>query len=135
MWKDLSGTAIARAFSFTGVWHATSQIYKVDVEGKKQQKLTEGVHDYAAIKLNGKQLIATRHSMSMGDEIYAVSMKGEAKQLTFENKHIYDQVEMSKVEERWIKTTDGKDMLTWIIYPPKFDPNKKYPTLLYCEGQ
>ena len=71
---------------------------------------------------------------SMGDEIYAVSMKGEAKQLTFENKHIYDQVEMGKVEERWIKTTDGKDMLTWIIYPPKFDPNKKYPTLLYCEG-
>jgi len=124
----------SKSLFFTGVWHATSQIYKVDVEGKKQQKLTEGVHDYAALKLNGKQLIATRHSMSMGDEIYAVSMKGEAKQLTFENKHIYDQVEMSKVEERWIKTTDGKDMLTWIIYPPKFDPNKKYPTLLYCEG-
>ncbi|WP_434533916.1 prolyl oligopeptidase family serine peptidase [Bacteroides sedimenti] len=119
---------------FTGVWHATAQIYKVDSEGKKLQKLTDGVHDYAAIKLNGKQLIATRHSMSMGDEIYAVSMKGEAKQLTFENKHIYDQIEMGKVEERWIKTTDGKDMLTWIIYPPKFDPNKKYPTLLYCEG-
>ena len=124
----------SKSLYFTGVWHATCQIYNVDREGKKLQKLTEGVHDYATIKLMGKQILATRHSMSMADEIYAVSPKGEAKQLTFENKHIYDQVEMAKVEERWIKTTDGKDMLTWIIYPPKFDPNKKYPTLLYCEG-
>jgi len=124
----------SKSLYFTGVWHATSQIYKVDREGKKLYPLTTGVHDYASIRLAGKQLLATRHSMSMGDEIYAVSMKGEALQLTFENKHIYDQVEMGKVEERWIKTTDGKDMLTWIIYPPKFDPSKKYPTLLYCEG-
>ena len=33
-----------------------------------------------------------------------------------------------------MKTTDGKQMLTWVIYPPQFDPNKKYPTLLFCEG-
>ena len=41
---------------------------------------------------------------------------------------------MGKVEARWMKTTDGKQMLTWVIYPPQFDPNKKYPTLLFCEG-
>jgi dipeptidyl aminopeptidase/acylaminoacyl peptidase len=41
---------------------------------------------------------------------------------------------MGKVEERWIETTDGKQMLTWVIYPPHFDPNKKYPALLYCQG-
>ena len=55
-------------------------------------------------------------------------------QLTQENKEIYDQLEMGKVEGRWMKTTDGKDMLTWVIYPPQFDPSKKYPTLLFCEG-
>ena len=78
--------------------------------------------------------------MSMGDEIYAVNSArngdafAEAVQLTTENKQIYDQLEMGKVEARWMKTTDGKQMLTWVIYPPQFDPNKKYPTLLFCEG-
>ena len=76
----------------------------------------------------------------MGDEIYAVNSArngdafAEAVQLTTENKQIYDQLEMGKVEARWMKTTDGKQMLTWVIYPPQFDPNKKYPTLLFCEG-
>ena len=83
----------------------------------------------------GDKLITLRHSMSAADEIFSVSpASGEATQLSFENKFIYDQLEMGKVEARWMKTTDGKDMLTWIIYPPHFDPNKKYPTLLYCEG-
>jgi dipeptidyl aminopeptidase/acylaminoacyl peptidase len=59
---------------------------------------------------------------------------GQQDQITFINKSILDQLEMGRVEERWIKTTDNKDMLTWIIYPPGFDPSKKYPTLLYCEG-
>ena len=78
--------------------------------------------------------------MSMGDEIYAVNNTrngnafAKAEQLTFENKQIYDQLEMGKVEARWMTTTDGKQMLTWVIYPPQFDPNKKYPTLLFCEG-
>ncbi len=124
----------AKKIYFTGVWHATSQIYTLNLKDSSIKPLTEGVHDYASITLCGKKLIATRHSMSMGDEIYAVNMKGEATQLSFENKHIYDQVEMGRVEERWMTTTDGKQMLTWVIYPPQFDPNKKYPTLLYCEG-
>jgi dipeptidyl aminopeptidase/acylaminoacyl peptidase len=41
---------------------------------------------------------------------------------------------MGKVEKRMVKTTDNKDMLVWVIYPPNFDPSKKYPTLLYCQG-
>lgn len=130
-------SADSKSLYFTGVWHGESQIYNVDLAaGNKITALTEGVHDYAAVALMGDKLIAQRHSMSMGDELYAVELDGEHKvtQLTFENKHIYDQLIMGKVEERWMKTTDGKQMLTWVIYPPHFDPNKKYPTLLFCEG-
>lgn len=93
------------------------------------------MYDYASVALLGdKKMIAQRHSMSMGDEIYSIDLTGDhtVTQLTFENKHIYDQLTMGKVEERWMKTTDGKQMLTWVIYPPQFDPNKKYPTLLFC---
>ena len=113
---------------FTGVWHGESQVYQIDLaNGNKITPLTEGMYDYASVALLGDKLIAQRHSMSMGDEIYSIDLTGDhtVTQLTFENKHIYDQLTMGKVEERWMKTTDGKQMLTWVIYPPQFDPNKK----------
>ena len=132
-------------FYLTATWHGTTQIYRLGLndwrEGKQPVRLTEGLHDYGSIALCGNNLIATRHSMSQADEIYVVApgtaarnQYAESRQLTQENRHIYDQLEMGRVEERWIKTTDQKDMLVWAIYPPQFDPKKKYPTLLYCEG-
>ena len=130
-------SADCKRIYFTGVWHGESQVYQIDlVNGNKITPLTEGMYDYASVALLGDKLIAQRHSMSMGDEIYSIDLTGDhtVTQLTFENKHIYDQLTMGKVEERWMKTTDGKQMLTWVIYPPQFDPNKKYPTLLFCEG-
>ncbi|MFG6399378.1 MAG: S9 family peptidase [Parabacteroides distasonis] len=130
-------SADCKRIYFTGVWHGESQVYQIDLaNGNKITPLTEGMYDYASVALLGDKLIAQRHSMSMGDEIYSIDLTGDhtVTQLTFENKHIYDQLTMGKVEERWMKTTDGKQMLTWVIYPPQFDPNKKYSTLLFCEG-
>lgn len=130
-------SADCKRIYFTGIWHGESQVYQIDLaNGNKITLLTEGMYDYASVALLGDKLIAQRHSMSMGDEIYSIDLTGDhtVTQLTFENKHIYDQLTMGKVEERWMKTTDGKQMLTWVIYPPQFDPNKKYPTLLFCEG-
>ena len=130
-------SADCKRIYFTGVGHGESQVYQIDLaNGNKITPLTEGMYDYASVALLGDKLIAQRHSMSMGDEIYSIDLTGDhtVTQLTFENKHIYDQLTMGKVEERWMKTTDGKQMLTWVIYPPQFDPNKKYPTLLFCEG-
>ena len=131
----------SQSIYFIGVWHGETQIYNIDLAGNdKLTQLTDGMYDYASLALCGDKIIPRRHSMSMGDEIYAVNSArngdafAEAVQLTTENKQIYDQLEMGKVEARWMKTTDGKQMLTWVIYPPQFDPNKKYPTLLFCEG-
>ena len=131
----------SQSIYFIGVWHGETQIYNIGLaDNDSLNRLTDGMHDYASLALCGDKLIAKRHSMSMGDEIYAVNNTrngnafAKAKQLTFENKQIYDQLEMGKVEARWMTTTDGKQMLTWVIYPPQFDPNKKYPTLLFCEG-
>ena len=130
----------SQSIYFIGVWHGETQIYNIDLaDGNKLTRLTNGMYDYASLALCGDKMVAKRHSMSMGDEIYSLPLQygsdfAEATQLTFENKPIYDQLEMGKVEARWMKTTDGKQMLTWVIYPPQFDPNKKYPTLLFCEG-
>ena len=126
---------------FIGVWHGETHIYSVELDrDNRLTQLTEGQYDYASLALAGDKLIVKRHSMSMADEIYAVSTKrskksaAEVVQLTFENQHIYDQIDIGNVEGRWMTTTDGQQMLTWIIYPPQFDPSKKYPTLLFCEG-
>ncbi len=134
-WGDDSKTLY-----FIGVWHACVNIYQTDLKGNVMQ-LTDGVNDYGSLQLmnNGKTLLAERHSMSQGAELYAVTPAKKEKtlkveQLTFENKHLYDQMTFGEVRERWIKTTDDKDMLVWIILPPHFDETKKYPTLLYCEG-
>lgn len=125
---------------YLGIWHGLEQIYCLHLNQPDEQDptacrielITSTVADYASLALVGNELIAKRHSMSMGDEIFRIG--AEEVQLTHVNQHIYDQVDMGRVEARWQKTTDGQQMLSWIIYPPHFDPSKKYPTLLFCEG-
>ena len=125
----------SKTIYFTGVWHAKTQIYAADVANCTVKQITEGQHDYSGVSLLGNdKLLALRHSMSAADEIFTVSLDGEQTQISFENKHIYDKLEMGKVEERWITTTDGKKMLTWVIYPPHFNASKKYPAVLFCQG-
>ena len=115
--------------------HATDEIYRLDLKNGKITRITDGIHNYLNVAVAGKMLIAQRQSMSSPTEIYAVNPKdGKDTQITFVNKDLLDQLKFGNVEKRWIKTTDNKEMLTWIIYPPNFDPNKKYPALLYCEG-
>lgn len=127
--------ADGRSLYFTGVWHGTSMIYRTTLDGEIE-KLTDGDFDYTSVALLGDRLIATRQSMSMATEIYSMNAKANSAptQLTFENKHLYDQMDFGKVEARLCKTTDGKQLHSWVIYPPHFDPAKKYPTLLFCEG-
>ena len=119
---------------FTACWHATVQLYKVDLKGWTT-KLTEGQHDLGLGDVCDTRIYVLKHSMREANEIYLFE-KDETGlvQLTHENDNIYNQIERSTVVPRWQKTSDGKQMLTWIIYPPHFDPNKKYPTILYCEG-
>ena len=112
-----------------------TQIYRAAVESGLIAKITDGQHDYRSVKQAGDRLIAVRGSMSQPHEIYSVDpATGEAKELSFENQDILSKIEMGKVEERWITSSDNQKMLVWVIYPPKFDPAKKYPTILYCQG-
>lgn len=121
---------------FVGVWHATSMIHSTNLKGEVKQ-LTDGMYDYTSVAmLNNKQLLTKRHSISEADELFTVDLKKKntVTRITKENDHIFSQLKMGKVEARWTKTVDGKDMLSWVVYPTNFNPNKKYPTLLFCEG-
>ena len=131
----------SKSLYITGVWHATERIWNVSIKGGKVKQITDdGYYDFGGVQmLNGKQLLTTRHSMLHPDDIFVVTpSKNEKKalveQITDENKNIFDQLASATVEQRWVKTTDGKEELVWVILPPHFDKTKKYPTLLYCEG-
>ena len=133
--NGLKWSADGQSIYFVSCFHAVTQIYKADLNDGKIMPVTKGVHDYLSVIPLKNQLIGVKQSMSKPDEIYAINAAtGEEKELSFENKDILDKLEMGKVEERWIATTDNKQMHTWVIYPPHFDPAKKYPTLLFCEG-
>ena len=130
----------SRTLYFIGVWHACENLYQTNLRGEVKQ-LTNDWADFGSVQLlnNGNKLLASRHSFQQGDELYVVTPGKDAKktkvqQLTFENKLFYDKLAFGKVQERWVKTTDGKEMQYWVILPPHFDENKKYPTLLFCEG-
>lgn len=115
--------------------YATNEIFRLTLNDGKISKITEGIHDYTAVKWAGNTLLAGKQSMSQPTELYKVDpVSGKDTELSFINKNLLSQLTMGKVEKRWIKTSDNKDMLTWVIYPPHFDPNKKYPTILYCTG-
>ena len=126
-WKD-NNTLV-----FSAVWHATSMLYEINLQGERTY-LTTGQYDYVPAANIGDTYYCLRHSMREANEIFRFKQGEEPVQISHENENIYSQITLGEVVPRWQTTTDGKQMLTWIIYPPHFDPTKKYPTLLYCEG-
>ncbi len=146
---DWDGTAYGFLWSkdgetiyFNAPVQGTVQVFSVSVPNKKSDKLTapkqltKGQFDLNGIIAEHEgTLLVTRTDMNHAKEIYSMTIAdGKLKQLTNVNKETYDNIALSKVEKRMVETTDGKQMLTWVIYPPNFDKTKKYPTLLYCQG-
>ena len=115
--------------------HATHQICRVSLDGSPVEVITEGDHDIISFTLAEGRCVAAIQSISMATELYKVSLDdGAICQITSVNGHIFETIKMGEVQKRWVRTTDGKQMLVWVILPPDFDASKKYPTLLYCQG-
>lgn len=119
----------------------TVHVFQVEVPVSKKatsmpKQISKGQFDVnGIIGQSGDHLVVYRRDMNHATEIYNLNTQtGAMKKLSDANDAIYKDIKMSKIEKRMVKTTDGKDMVTWVIYPPDFDPTKKYPTLLYCQG-
>lgn len=119
----------------------TEQLFAVNFPGVTRiavrvQQITKGQFDInQIIGFNGDKVLVTRSDMNHANEIFSYDLKTKNwKQLTNINTETYAKLSLPKVEKRMVKTTDGKDMLVWVILPPNFDASKKYPTLLYCQG-
>jgi dipeptidyl aminopeptidase/acylaminoacyl peptidase len=119
----------------------TIQLFEVDypANAKKQpvvKQITNGDFDVQGmLGQAGNSMVVSRTDMNHAAELYTVNLgNGQMQQLTNANEATYNKLKLSKIEKRWVPTTDGKQMLVWVIFPPDFDASKKYPTLLYCQG-
>ncbi len=114
---------------------ATHQICRIAPSVGEVEVVTKGDHDINAFTMAGEKIAAELCTISMATEFFEVNpADGAMTQVSAINKAVYDHIKMGEVQKRWVTTTDGKQMLTWVILPPDFDPAKKYPTLLYCQG-
>ena len=122
-------------FYFIGSWQGCMSLFTLDLDGNIIP-VNNDACDYNSLSMaRNNRLIVTRQSMRFATEIYSVDIKrGLAEKITHENDYIFSQMPNIKIEARAVKTTDGKDMLTWVVFPPDFDETKKYPTILFCEG-
>ena len=136
---DYTADAIAwnpngKSIYFIAPKDGVTPIFSIDVATKLVKEVAGGVCDYASLCPAGEnRLLTMRHSMVYPNEIFAVE-GSEVKQLSNVNTELLGQLKMPKVEKRLVPTTDGKEMTTWVVYPPEFDPTKKYPAVLYCQG-
>jgi len=120
---------------FISDYHGRDNIYKMDIKNKSIKQITKESADYTSVIPTKNGLIATQMSMLHPVEIWSVDEKeGKEQKISTTNDDLMAKIRWGKVEERKLKATDGKDLYTWVIYPPDFDSTKKYPTLLYCEG-
>ena len=120
---------------FVAPIEATHQICRVALHDGEVEVVTEGDHDINAFTMAEGRIAAEVTRISMATEFFTVDpADGAMEQLSAINRRVYDAVGLGQVQKRWVTTTDGKQMLVWVILPPDFDPAKKYPTLLYCQG-
>ena len=136
---DYTADAIAwnpngKSIYFIAPKDGVTPVFSIDVNTKAVTVVADGVCDYASLcPVNETVLLTLRHSMLSPNEIVAVNGK-EVKQISNVNTELLGQLKMPTVEKRMVPTTDGKEMTTWVVYPPEFDPAKKYPAILYCQG-
>ncbi|MDN6281075.1 MAG: S9 family peptidase [Psychroflexus sp.] len=126
-----------KSIYFVAPTQGTVQLFEIKAKAnQKPHQITDGQFDVQGIiGQNKRDLVIARQDMNHASELYIVnSRNGKMQQLTHQNDDVYDKLTLGKIEKRMTETTDGQEMLSWVAYPPNFDKNKKYPTLLYCQG-
>lgn len=133
---DVFWSGNSKMIYFTAAFRGTKQLFSLDPKNAKVQQITKGDFDVNEIFADQKtSLLVGRTDINHATDIFSVNLKnGEMKQVTEANKEMYAQLAQGKSELKMVKTSDGKEMGVWFHYPPNFDPNKKYPTLVYCQG-
>ena len=133
--SSLQWTPDSRTLYFTAPYREAHQIYKLDLPTGNIRQITDGNHDYQNVQIAGDALIANRTTLVNPAEIYRIHpADGTSEEISFINKDRQEQINSPTFEKRFVTTTDNRQMVTWVVYPPSFDKTRKYPLLLVCTG-
>lgn len=125
----------SKSIFFLCTKEAETQLWELGLKKRTIRQITTGQHDYTSVAFRAGKLLAGRQSYSDPKDLFLVDPRsGVASQVTAENKAVLGAMPSISVEKRWVKTTDGGNMLVWVVLPPNFDKTKKYPALLFCQG-
>jgi dipeptidyl aminopeptidase/acylaminoacyl peptidase len=127
--------ADGKSIVFSAPYRGVEQLFSHDLKTNITSQLTTGRMNVVHFSLCEKIIVLGLQSMLDPTDLYTYDRKKKTiEAITSVNAVEMKNITKPTIEERWIKTSDGKEMLTWVLFPPNFDPNKKYPTLLYCQG-
>lgn len=141
--NSFSWSADEKILFFTAPIKGTIQLFQIDIANALKNKnahaikqISQGEHDINSILgQTGNSLVVGVNTINRANELHVYDLKKNTlSPITHVNDQEYQNISKSEVKSRITKATDGKDLFSWIVYPPNFDPNKKYPTLLYCQG-
>lgn len=133
---DISWSTDSKIIYFTTAKRGTKQFFSLNPKDAKIKQISDGAFDVNEIvAFQNNFAFVTRTDINHNADLFKLNLKdGTMTQLTSVNAENYSKIATGKSELKMVKTTDGKEMGVWFHYPPNFDPNKKYPTLLYCQG-
>lgn len=134
---DVTWSADSTQLFFTVDVQGTTQLYKTSIDKPKAVVVTKGRHRLSSIQVawDGKTVFASMTTTERAAEIVRIDVAtGKISMVTDVNGKAYAGLSLPQVDAEWFDTTDGKKVHAWIIKPPNFDPNKRYPMLLYCQG-
>ena len=126
-------TADSKSLCFSALnSDGVESLYRIAADGSDLVRLTSGDLWYDFSGIFGIQedgtILATWSSMDFPTELVAVK-DGKPVAVTDENGHILSQLKPHKTEKRMVRTVDGKEMLTWVLFPPEFDAAKTWPAI------
>ena len=133
---DVAWSNDSKMIYFTTAKRGTKQFFALNPKDAKVKQISDGAFDVNEIvAFQNDFAFVTRTDINHNADLFKLNLKdGTMLQITQVNKENYANLTPSKSELKMVKTSDGKEMGVWFHYPPNFDPNKKYPTLLYCQG-
>ncbi len=133
--SDFCWSADSKAIYYKAPIEGTVQLFVYDSKKNENRQLTEGWHDYTSLDVSAKYIVSGIQSMVHPSDLYLYDIRStQSEQITDANKALFSTLKKPEIRQKWVETSDHKKMLVWTILPPDFDENKKYPTLLYCQG-
>ena len=127
----------SKSMYFMSEWRGTDQLFQIALTDKRAAQVTQGRFNWNLVSVfpDGNRLLVTHQNMLRPHELAVLNRGSKStKPVTGINDKIYADLELPTIKERWVRSSDGELVHNWVIYPPGFDPEKKWPMLTYCQG-